>query len=214
MPLRHLIRLFAGLCLVATGVVWLPGIARAADTGVEEIHTTTTLTAVADTTIASDDPNTPAADAKTLRVLRAGLDAAESHALLDFDLSTIPTGAVVTKAELRLYQTTAQPPDLFFVDVRRILQSWDAPSTTWNKRPESTTVLSAQAVTYTTGIDVAIDVTTLVQGWVHTPPANPEYGLLLAPAANGAAGDRVFASAETDTPPRLVIDYTTTPRLV
>ena len=80
------------------------------------------------------------------RLLRVAQNRTKSQALLDFDFSSIPTGAVVTKAELQLHQTTANPPEPFYIDVHRITEKWDAPTTTWNNRPESAAIVTNVAL--------------------------------------------------------------------
>ncbi len=214
MLLHRSLRIFVSLGLLAVGFAVLPDVVRAAATDADDLHTTTTFTAVVDTTISSTTPNTPADADTSLRVNAAAATVAEGHALLDFDLTSIPVGAIVTKAELRLYQTAATPPGSFLVDIHRIAQTWNAPTTTWNTRPTSFAVITSLAVTDTTNTTVALDVTAVVQSWLHNPPGEDEFGLLIAPAVNGQTVKRVFASTETDTPPRLVVEYTPKPTRV
>jgi hypothetical protein len=215
MLLYRSLRTLAGLVVLVTAIAWLPTTARAAAgdaDDIEEIHTTATFTAVADTTISSDPDrqNTPAHMEKTLTVFSAAGTPTVDHALVDFDLSTIPAGAIVTHAELQLYQTAVNAPGVYLVDIHRIVQPWEAATTTWLKQPPSVPVISAVVLPDTANVTLALDVTKLVQSWLHTPFDAPEFGLSLEPAANGSPGGRTFASAETDRPPRLVVTYTPT----
>lgn len=122
--------------------------------------------------------------------LRAG---GAKRPILRFDLSSIPAGATIASATLHLHTTDAQdPPDRSTtVDVYKILRPWNELQVTWNQATSTdawqlagcngpddreleaaaTFVVDEPHATYD------VDVTDLVQGWVHAPGSN--FGVLL-----------------------------------
>ncbi len=144
-----------------------------------------------------------------LRVGRMGLDPSFSQwALLQWDLAALPPAAQITRAELRLFQTTggAQPLLLY-----RILRPWDASRVTWQTVPPA-----ELAGSWTPPADgdqyVRQDITQLVADWVNSPANNPNYGLLLRPDGR-TPETRVFDSLEAAAarPPLLYIEYSLPP---
>ncbi len=97
--------------------------------------------------------------------------------LLQFDLSTLPAGTTatqVTRATLLLYVNRVTTPGL--IDIQPVGATWGEYSVTAGTLP----ALSSAATSFTAsqpGSFVAIDVTSLVQGWIAAPASN--FGLAL-----------------------------------
>ncbi len=147
------------------------------------------------------------------------------HGLLEFDLSSIPSNAVVTSADLDLYLEWGGTPGTT-LSAYRLTQSWlegtnSAPSAStdgasWNKYDAVTPWASAGAdydptpvsqVSMTAAPDtLTLDVSTLVAGWVNG--TNPNYGLLLqAGAGFGTADFSSSDKANASQRPKLTINY-------
>ena len=131
---------------------------------------------------------------------------------IEFDLSSIPSTAVITLARLDLYyHNNAGGAVEGPVGAYRITQSWDEGTITWNNQPN--TVASAMDVEL---IPAAATnnfrnwaITDLVQGWVESSIAN--YGVMLADTDESShelykcfrSSDHVTAGER----PRLIIQY-------
>lgn len=93
-------------------------------------------------------------------------------ALLQFDLSLLPSGttaAKVSRAILRLYCNRVTTPGL--VNLSPINAAWGEYSVTYATEPamgSATGIFTASQA----GAFIAIDVTTLVQGWISNPASN------------------------------------------
>src|SRR5271170_5779483 len=93
-------------------------------------------------------------------------------ALLQFDLSTLPAGttaAQVSRATLRLYCNRMDTAGL--VSVQPVGGAWGEYSVTFATLPSLGSAAQVVSVGQA-GAYVAVDVTTLVQGWVSAPPSN------------------------------------------
>lgn len=93
-------------------------------------------------------------------------------ALLQFDLSTLPTGttaAQVSRATLRLYCNRMDTAGL--VSVQPVSGNWGEYSVTYATLPSLGSATQVVSVSQA-GAYVAVDVTALVQGWVSTPATN------------------------------------------
>jgi hypothetical protein len=98
--------------------------------------------------------------------------------LLDFDLSMLPTGTTpsqVSRAVLRLYCNRVTTAGL--VTFAPINGSWGEYSVTYATEPAIGSAAGVFTVSQA-GAFVAVDVTSLVQGWIATPATN--YGLALS----------------------------------
>src|SRR5574341_1141387 len=104
----------------------------------------------------------------------------ENLALLRFDLSSIPTDAVVNLAQLQLYLIAASdpPPASVSINVYRATQSWNASTVTWNTRPalDSTSRGSASIGT-TLNRYYAWPITDLVASYVSLQVTNRGFAL-------------------------------------
>lgn len=84
---------------------------------------TVTLTAVADTTLYSENGELSDGAGSYVFVGRAGIGG-ERRALLRFDLTGIPAGATITNVELQLAANTPADRGAVTVNVHRVLESW------------------------------------------------------------------------------------------
>ncbi|HEX3374624.1 MAG TPA: DNRLRE domain-containing protein [Edaphobacter sp.] len=93
-------------------------------------------------------------------------------ALLQFDLSTLPTGttaAQVSRAALRLYCNRMDTAGL--VSVQPVNGAWGEYSVTFATLPSLGSAAQVVSVSQA-GAYVAVDVTALVQGWITAPATN------------------------------------------
>lgn len=138
---------------------------------------------------------------------------------LNFDLSSIPSTATIDSADLYLY---ADVPDaaiagqpMYGTDnaawIRRVTQSWNENTVTWNNQPAVTTQNEAtipQSVT--TAQDYVIDVTALLQDMINNPSTS--FGFMLSEKNQTTwYNGLVFVSnnnPDTARAPKLVITYT------
>jgi hypothetical protein len=93
-------------------------------------------------------------------------------ALVQFDLSTLPTGttaAQVSRATLRLYCNRMDTAGL--VSVQPVLGAWGEYSVTYATLPPLGSAAQVVSVSQA-GAYVAVDVTAVVQGWVSAPSTN------------------------------------------
>jgi hypothetical protein len=106
-----------------------------------------------------------------------------ARALIEFDLSGIPSQTQIKKAELCLYwisreNLTEHTGDNAFT-IYRITQEWDENAVTWNNQPpvaEDNKVAVSKSQTSDQSY-TGIDVTGLVQGIIENPAEN--YGFML-----------------------------------
>jgi Tfp pilus assembly protein PilX len=160
-------------------------------------------------------------------VLQQGSD----YPLLQFDLSTLPTGSRIVEAKLMLYRSDPGSFSLALrtVEAYRLLEPWAAGTkngataadgATWNTRDGSVAWQStAGTLEATSALDEAHthayiwltkwmewNITSLVQGWVDG--RYPNYGLMLRPTSS--VSTEQYTSAETSDSsqvPKLVIKY-------
>ncbi|TET53573.1 MAG: DNRLRE domain-containing protein, partial [Actinobacteria bacterium] len=156
--------------------------------------------------------------------------------LLKFDLSSVPSNALITKATLNLDIVNSEPWGAentgIAVTAHKVTSSWDENTVTWDTMPSFDTASAATQIVFgytyyphppnDKSADLqwtSDDLTTLVTGWHAGTTANN--GLLLK--SDQAEGDtlpaRAFASSENFSVytfkeaiwPRLIVEYTTAP---
>jgi hypothetical protein len=138
------------------------------------------------------------------------------RALIQFDLSSIPTGATINSAVLELQAT--QIGGLITIEAYRIDEAWVENSVTWNNRQTGTNWSTAggsfnpTAVASITTNSIgqhSFGITTLVQGWFGGSIAND--GVMIGSPDGGGNRTITYDTREGTTPPVLVITYTLPP---
>ncbi len=144
------------------------------------------------------------------------------RSLLQFDLSTLPSGAAISSATLSLYVKGASGGAVT-INAHKVTASWKETEVTWKARDKaasllwatqggdySGTVVSSASVDDTKNVWRTWDVQSLAADWVANPANN--FGVILeAPA--GANKEKVFKSSEDGTAtqrPKLEVCYTAT----
>ena len=127
-----------------------------------------------------------------------------------YDLSTIPSTAVVTSANFALYKEEGGLANLP-LGLYKVLEEWDEAVITWNNQPlcsteseYTRTIYSGSAVGYKYWYNLA----DLVQGWLDGSIAN--YGMMIGDADESSPDILVvFASSENTEQyrPKLTINY-------
>ena len=97
---------------------------------------------------------------------------------LQFDVSSIPTDAIIVDADLKLYQYQTIGTEGFIIGLHPVTENWEENIITWNNQPdylpspESIVTITVGATTW-----LSWDITSLLQGWVDGSKVN--YGILL-----------------------------------
>ena len=142
---------------------------------------------VADTQIGLPAPNTSYGSATTI-VSGGGSEAGMKHALLRFDLGSIPANAKVTSATVTFKQLKVT--GVGTVRAHRVTGPWTEATTTWNNfggafEPEVQASFSSGVASHT------FSITALAQSWVQQPAEN--FGLLFEQSAGATT---FFKSSE------------------
>lgn len=139
--------------------------------------------------------------------------------LLEFDLSNVPVGAVISNAKLSLYNNpdgashNGQHQNLAGTNewsINRITEAWDESVVTWNTKPTYTTTnqIIMNASTSPNQDFTDINVTALVQDMIDNPSTG--FGFYLKLQDESPYKALVFASSEhsdLNKRPRLEITY-------
>ncbi len=165
-----------------------------------------TLDPIADAYVDSANPTQNYGSATTLYVGSQTASVA-GRALFRFNLSSLPTNAIVDSASFQAYlASTSSTPATLSVGVYRITIDWTESGVNWANQPPVTSIDKSNGVG-TTPQYYDWDVTGLAQAWVENPATN--FGLELRSETEGSVGWRGFASRESAPAyrPQLVIDY-------
>lgn len=179
-----------------------------------------TLSVSRDAHIQEDDPTANFGSANDLKV-RSKSEGNNRRALVEFDLSAIPSGAFIESATLRVFMNNA-PGISRTYEVHRLTKNWVESQVTWNKRTGASwttpggdfdaTVIATQTTGTTSSVWLEWDVTTLVQDWVN---GTSNFGLLLIDSNEDSATsyEAKFNSSEgaSDQPELVVVWDTTAP---
>lgn len=110
-----------------------------------------------------------------------------TNSYIQFNLSTLPQAATISKATLRLYVDAVSRPGSF--DVFEIDSAWSENTLTYNNAPQlGSSATSGHATSITTSSMnqfVVIDVTSLVQQWAGD--TLPNHGVALSLTSSGGA---------------------------
>ncbi len=131
------------------------------------------------------------------------------RSLVKFNLSSIPTGATINQATLRLYhyESWDYPDRTRTITTYRISSPWSESSVTWNTKPSYAEAYGSAAIPWAAGAWYSFDVTNLVRGWVNG--TWPNYGIMIrGPEWSGSDSSwRSFNTRESSYDPQLVITY-------
>lgn len=170
---------------------------------------TVVLYPVADTFVAEGAPTTNFGTEARLELRNLDGEIPDDRlSLVGFDLSSIPSDAVVTSAGLKLHPTEAGGEQIVPVTVRRAIEPWTEGDVTWSDRPKGVDV-----ATIDLRDDAAVaawTVTDLVQEhWVGRDFLQAgNLGLVLVGPRSGAYFVRRFASGEAkEGRPQLIVSY-------
>lgn len=153
-----------------------------------------------------------------------GGNSSNVRSLIQFDLSSIPTNAVITDARFSLYYNSSSPEgthfNTFFTPntsyLRRVTSAWSESTVTWNNQPTITTTnqISLAATTSSTQNFLNINIKTFVQYWVNNPSQN--FGMQFRVQNEAKFRKLIFASSDHPTSslrPKLIITYTAPPAI-
>ncbi len=172
------------------------------------------LSAAADVDIYAGTPSTNYGTDKNI-VVGKDITGKDDKILIKFDLTSLPTGAIITSATLRLNLVGSSDTGAYNIGLYKIIKPWGETTATWSNFSSGGNYDSTQqAVTNVTlgnfgfkewGLPIS-----LINGWMTTPTSN--YGLALVYESSTKGPDYQFASKEYTTDlsarPQLVINYT------
>lgn len=133
--------------------------------------------------------------------------------LLKFDLTQIPSSAIVIDAKLSLYYWQGSLPGHEGENasyLQKVLENWDEMSVTWNTKPSTTTVGEVYLLTSSNQTQdyPDINMTQFVSDWIGDPQNN--FGMLFRLAVDSIYRSMLFASSDNSTAslrPKLVVTY-------
>jgi hypothetical protein len=166
-----------------------------------------------DTYVASKFPNTNYGQATSLRTgfnASGWSPAGAQRTFYQFDISSIPSGATIDRADLRFYQYLVSPAGASSMEItsRHLNQSWNESTVTWNQnQPNWGPIFNQTQISSALGWHAA-DVTGLVRGWYDS--SIPNNGVLAQGDERQNENWRAFYSlnANNGRHPRLVVTYT------
>ena len=143
---------------------------------------------VADVLTYSNTPSTNYGSYPSLFVQKGSIT---SNSYLKFNLSTLPSGAAVNKATLRLFISQVAAPGSF--DVYQLNNSWNESALTYSNAPSlGASATGGHPVSFTSSSlnqFVQVDITPLVQGWVNGTISNNGVALALTSSTGAVAFD-------------------------
>lgn len=177
---------------------------------------TVTLSATQDVLVHAQYPGT---NYESYTQLYSGLNSSgyELRVLVQWDLSSIPLGAKIQTAVLKVYNTASSGDAGNYVDIRpdRNDNAWSASTVTWDTRP-ATVNDGNPAVRRTSATPtsewITYDVTATVKQWVERAAANYGLSLIVALYFGWVYLTHYAREAGASFAPQLEITYTTAPR--
>ena len=131
---------------------------------------------------------------------------------IQFDLSSLPSGAVIESASLGLYYFWNEPSSVEGpVGVYKVTSDWNESLISWNSQPSfgSAAKSTVTVPAANTSDFVLWDITALVQGWYNSPATN--YGVMLRDTNESTVeGLKQFYSSDctvANQRPELIIHY-------
>lgn len=131
----------------------------------------------------------------------------KNRSVLQFDLSSIPSTAIINTAKLTLYGSAHSGINPSYL--RKNTSSWNETTVTWNTAPATSTVNQISLAQSTVATQTyTMDVKTFVQDMVNVPATN--FGWTLIKQDENSIGSLVFNSSDVrySSRPLLEISYT------
>jgi hypothetical protein len=158
------------------------------------------ITPLGDTYTNSGDPTTNYGAQKTLDV-----DAAKEITYIQFNLASVPTGASISQATLKLYVNTVATAGAF--ELYAVNGAWTESALTYSLAPALGSVIDSNVPITTADKNqyILVPMTSTVQGWLNTPSSNNGIALVAVGSFNAT-----FDSKETTTtshPPELDVVF-------
>jgi len=196
---------------LATG--WAAGAAPAAQNADPPVSGVDLAPAASTAFVATADSwinqNAPATNYGADKVLYVGRNSDQRvsynlQTLLQFDLSSLPAGAIVTKAVLELYQINAAGATQYNIWPDGIMDPWAEATVTWSNRPTASDLGDSPVSLDLTNGWKGWDVTNIVRYWTDGKIRNN--GILLR-GDGDTLGWRAFGTRVDQNPPILTIEY-------
>jgi hypothetical protein len=180
---------------------------------------TTNLVPIADTALRSTAPDQNFGADSSLPIGVSNTGSPVNHALFRFDLSVLPTNAIINDVSLGLTNTKNPKGDSF--DLHRLLSSWSESEATWNNRFVSvawaaggaqagTDFITSPSASAAVGSGVTLFnspvLTSDVRAWILNPGTNFGW-ILMATGEPAGTGEQVGSREDPDNTPILTIDY-------
>jgi hypothetical protein len=171
-------------------------------------QTTVTLLAMADATLIGLQATTNFSNSPTLQVMLGPNPNNNAVTLVRFELSSLPTYAIIDSAYFQLYLESGSGLDPVCLAPKRVTSTWDESTVTWNTAP--TTFHPVFDLCWTTDLTPGYK-SFNIDGWVTYWRSNSSYNygvMLLGPLSGTDYYSRVYSSRERGSnPPKLVITY-------
>lgn len=174
----------------------------------------------ADSSMRSTDPDHNFGDSNPLLVGNSKEPfVVHNRALIQFDLRSIPTNAIITNVFLSvsLFRANTDPANF---ELHRMLTPWSEYDCSWNQRMAGVPwseggaragvdyfEQSSGTAQIESGFFAAFGMVADVQAWTTNPATN--FGWIISPATEEPGTGKQIGSRESDYSPLLVIDYTT-----
>jgi|GEM_PF-956569 len=168
--------------------------------------TTVTLTAVADATVKSWQPDSNFGSESVLSLSYSDIDeVCEAVTLLRFDVaSALPEGAIIDSATLELFLVDGAGADPAPVAAHFVTSGWAESNVTWNSFPTAEPIGVISQVDKSPGSYKSWWVTSFAQEW----QSGSNDGVYLRGPVDGTYYERTFESREhAESVPRLVVTY-------
>jgi hypothetical protein len=203
---RTIVWLLALLFTLAAPISLSALAASQASPGMAEASAAVTLYATADAYVDQCMPTVNRGTANDLMVAQDHTEfLCDFHAVIRFNLASIPAGAKVSTAKLRLHKNNLYSgAGERTMRISNALSNWSESTVNWNNRPQPASDPVSATVPTSIGW-YQYDVTTVVRKWVEK--GQPNYGFVLYPYTSGQ-WMRGFDSRETQKlRPELVLTY-------
>ena len=133
------------------------------------------------------------------------------RSFLQFDLSLLPANAIITNANLKLYQYYTLGSEDLIIGLHQVTETWEEDTINWNNKPNYLSVPeSIVSVTVGETTWLSWDITALLQGWLDGSITN--HGLMLKSTEEFSDNSYIacYSSDYMDDPalrPKIEIDY-------